>query len=181
MMAAPTLPPASAWPPERIYDEFKTPIYNYIYHLVGNRELAEDLTQDTFLKAFKALPQIDAASLKIGAWLYRIATNCAYDALRRRKLIAWLPWQDLDHEPADLSTSDPQDEAGLADLVNQTLTRMRPSYRQALLLYTQDGCTYQEIATAMHISLTGVKMYLSRARAEFRSHYQRLSEQGASQ
>src|SRR5258708_22272225 len=43
------------WSFERIYDEYKTPIYNYIYHLVGNREQADDLTQDTFVKAYKAL------------------------------------------------------------------------------------------------------------------------------
>src|SRR5262245_50372718 len=67
------------WSFERIYDEYKTPIYNYIYHLVGNREQADDLTQDTFLKAFKALPKMDA-NLKLSAWLYRIATNTAYDA-----------------------------------------------------------------------------------------------------
>ena len=58
-----------AWSFERIYDEYKTPIYNYIYHLVGSREQADDLTQDTFLKAFKALPKMDA-NLKLSAWLY---------------------------------------------------------------------------------------------------------------
>src|SRR5512146_1434210 len=96
-----------AWSFERIYDEFKTPIYNYIYHLVGSREQADDLTQETFLQAFRALPRMDA-NLKLSAWLYRIATHTAYDALRRRKLIAWLPWQDLDHEPADAESADPQ-------------------------------------------------------------------------
>ena len=50
---------AQTWAFDRIYDEFKTPIHNYIFHLVGNREQAEDLTQDTFLKAFKALPRMD--------------------------------------------------------------------------------------------------------------------------
>src|SRR5215475_16184159 len=97
----------SAWSFDQIYDEYKTPIYNYVYHLVGDREQADDLTQDTFLKAFRALPKMDA-SLKLSAWLYRIATNTAYDALRRRKLISWLPWQDLDHEPADVEGSDPK-------------------------------------------------------------------------
>ncbi|HEY7984022.1 MAG TPA: sigma-70 family RNA polymerase sigma factor, partial [Ktedonobacterales bacterium] len=78
------------WSFERIYEDFKTPIVNYIYHLVGNRDQAEDLAHDTFLKAFKALPKMDS-SLKLSAWLYRIATNTAYDALRRRKLIGFLP------------------------------------------------------------------------------------------
>jgi RNA polymerase sigma-70 factor, ECF subfamily len=164
------------WSFERIYDEFKTPIYNYIYHLVGNREQADDLTQDTFLKAFKALPKMDA-SLKLSAWLYRIATNTAYDALRRRKLISWLPWQDLDHEPADMESPDPQETIETTELVRQALSQMPHTYRAALLLYTQEGFSYKEIAEALNIAESGVKMYLSRARHSFREHFKAL-EQG---
>ncbi|HKW22698.1 MAG TPA: sigma factor, partial [Ktedonobacterales bacterium] len=59
----------SDWSFERIYDQYKTPIFNFIFHLVGNRELADDLTQDTFLKVYKALPRMDA-NLKLSAWIY---------------------------------------------------------------------------------------------------------------
>ena len=166
-----------SWSFERIYDEYKTPIYNYIYHLVGNREQADDLTQDTFMKAFKALPKMDA-SLKLSAWLYRIATNTAYDALRRRKLIAWLPWQDLDHEPADVETADPQETVGTSDLVRAALQRMPKHYRSALILYTQEGFSYAEIARVLKIAESGVKMYLSRARHSFREHYRALEQGG---
>jgi RNA polymerase sigma-70 factor, ECF subfamily len=165
------------WSFERIYDEYKTPIYNYVYHLVGNREQADDLTQDTFLKAFKALPKMDG-NLKLSAWLYRIATNTAYDALRRRKLIAWMPWQDLDHEPADLESADPQETIGTTELVNAALRRMPRHYRAALLLYTQDGFSYAEIARTLSIAESGVKMYLSRARHSFREHYRALEQGG---
>src|SRR5271165_2240036 len=141
----------NTWSFEQIYDEYKTPIYNYVYHLVGDREQADDLTQDTFLKAFRALPKMDA-SLKLSAWLYRIATNTAYDALRRRKLIAWLPWQDLDHEPADVESADPQETIGTNELVRQALRQMAPTYRSALLLYTQEGFSYGEIARQLNIA-----------------------------
>lgn len=167
-----------SWSFEEIYDEYKTPIYNYVYHLVGDREQADDLTQDTFLKAFRALPKMDA-NLKLSAWLYRIATNTAYDALRRRKLIAWLPWQDLDHEPADVEGADPQDIYGTTELVRAALCRMPHQYRSALLLYTQEGFSYSEIAHTLNIAESGVKMYLSRARQSFREHYRAL-EQGGS-
>jgi len=166
-----------AWSFERIYDEYKTPIYNYIYHLVGNREQADDLTQDTFLKAFKALPKMDA-NLKLSAWLYRIATNTSYDALRRRKLIAWLPWQDLDHEPADVESADPQETIGTSELVHAALKRMPRHYRAALLLYTQEGFSYAEIASTLNIAESGVKMYLSRARHSFREHFRALEQGG---
>lgn len=163
----------STWSFERIYDEFKTPIYNYIYHMVGDREQAEDLTQDTFLKTFKSLPKMDA-SLKLSAWLYKIATNTAYDALRRRKLISWLPWQDLEHEPADVESADPQETIGTTELVQQALRQMPPTYREALWLYTQEGYSYAEIARTLGIAESGVKMYLSRARQSFREHYRAL-------
>src|SRR5262244_2568335 len=166
----------TTWSFERIYEEFKTPIYNYVYHLVGNREQADDLTQDTFLKAYKALPKMDA-NLRLSAWLYRIATNTAYDALRRRKLIALMPWQDLDHEPADVDSADPQEIYGTTELVQAALRRMPHQYRSALLLYTQEGFSYSEIAKTLNIAESGVKMYLSRARQSFREHYRAL-EQG---
>lgn len=170
----------STWSFDQIYDEYKTPIYNYVYHLVGDREQADDLTQDTFLKAFRALPKMDA-NLKLSAWLYRIATNTAYDALRRRKLIAWLPWQDLDHEPADAESADPQEIYGTTELVRAALRRMPQQYRAALLLYTQEGFSYSEIAHTLNIAESGVKMYLSRARQSFREHYRSLEQGGGTQ
>ena len=166
-----------SWSFDHIYDEYKTPIFNYIYHLVGDREQADDLTQDTFLKAFRALPKMDS-NLKLSAWLYRIATNTAYDALRRRKLIAWLPWQDLDHEPSDAENADPQEIYGTTEIVRAALHRMPQQYRAALLLYTQEGFTYNEIAHRLNIAESGVKMYLSRARQSFREQYRALEHGG---
>ena len=168
------------WSFERIYDDFKTQIYNYIYHLVGNREQADDLTQDTFFKAYRALPRMDG-NLKVSAWLYRIATNTAYDALRRRKLITWMPWQDLDHEPADSESADPQETIGTSELVHAALRRMPRHYCAALLLYTQQGLSYAEIASALDIAESGVKMYLSRARHSFREQYKSLEHPGGDQ
>jgi RNA polymerase sigma-70 factor (ECF subfamily) len=77
---------------EDIFTRFQTPLTNFVYRLVGNREQAYDLTQDVFVKAFRALSAgttIQAAALS--SWLYRIASNTATDALRRRRLINWLP------------------------------------------------------------------------------------------
>ena len=168
------------WSFDQMYDDYKTPIYRYLLRLVGDREQADDLTQDTFVKAFRALPKMDA-TLKVSAWLYRIATNTAYDALRRRRLIAWLPWQALDHEPADVEGTDPQEIYGTTELVRAALRRMPQQYRAALLLYTQEGFSSREIATALHIAESGVKMYLSRARRSFREHYIALEGAAASQ
>lgn len=77
---------------EAIFQRFQTPITNFIYHLIGNREQAYDLAQDVFVKAYKAL--LGGTNVQPGAlsaWLYRIAANTTTDSLRRRRLISWLP------------------------------------------------------------------------------------------
>src|SRR6266852_3597661 len=77
---------------EAIFLRFQGPITNFIYHLIGNREQACDLTQDVFVKAYKAL--LGGTVVQPGAlsaWLYRIAANTTTDTLRRRRLISWLP------------------------------------------------------------------------------------------
>ena len=77
---------------EDIFTRFQTPLCNFVFRLVGNREQAFDLTQDVFVKVYRALASgttIQAGALS--SWLYRIASNTATDALRRRRLIAWLP------------------------------------------------------------------------------------------
>jgi RNA polymerase sigma-70 factor (ECF subfamily) len=77
---------------EDLFTRFQTPLINFVFRLVGNREQAYDLTQDVFVKAYRALAggtTIQAAALS--SWLYRIASNTATDALRRRRLINWLP------------------------------------------------------------------------------------------
>src|SRR6266571_1005981 len=77
---------------EAIFLRFQTPITNFIYHMIGNREQAYDLAQDVFVKAYKALlagTVVQPGALS--AWLYRIAANTTTDTLRRRRLISWLP------------------------------------------------------------------------------------------
>ena len=77
---------------EAIFLRFQGPLTNFIYRLIGNREQAYDLTQDVFVKAYKAL--LNGTVVQQGAlsaWLYRIAANTTTDTLRRRRLISWVP------------------------------------------------------------------------------------------
>lgn len=77
---------------ESIFLRYQTPITNFIYHLLGNREQACDLAQDVFVKAYKALlGGTVVQSGALSAWLYRIATNTTTDTLRRKRIISWLP------------------------------------------------------------------------------------------
>src|SRR5215472_12851456 len=97
---------------ETIFLRFQTPLTNFIYHLIGNREQAYDLTQDVFVKAYKAL--LAGTVVRPGAlsaWLYRIAANTTTDTLRRRRLIAWLPLS-LFHEDRGIGAGVLSDAGG---------------------------------------------------------------------
>ena len=145
-------------------------IYGYILGMVGNPEQAQDLTQDTFVKAFKALP--NARDLVLPAWLYRIATNTALDALRHRRRLTWLPFGPGDEEGA-LLASDPDLPTQLADteVMRATLGKLTPPQRACLLMRARDGLSIDEIAAAMGMSKGNVKITLYRAKERFRAAY----------
>lgn len=153
---------------EALYRTYGRPLLNYLYRLLGGRDEAEEAMQDTFIKAYGALPRLPQ-DVNARAWLYRIATNTARDRLRRRRLIRWLPLQDSDHgettldHPAEVATD-------RAD-VSQALARLTPRYRQPLILYTVQGYTTAEIAEMLGISRSAVKKRLVRAREQFDRAY----------
>jgi RNA polymerase sigma-70 factor, ECF subfamily len=100
---------------EAIFLRYQTPITNFIYHLIGNREQAYDLAQDVFVKAYKAL--LNGTVVQQGAlsaWLYRIAANTTTDSLRRRRLISWLPLS-LFNEDRGIGAGVVSDSGGMAN------------------------------------------------------------------
>lgn len=152
-----------------IFARYNGPIYGYILGMVGNPEQAQDLTQDTFVKAFKALPSTQDVVLP--AWLYRIATNTALDALRHRRRLFWLPFApgEDEHIPApelDLPTHFAESEALYA-----ALARLTPPQRACLLMRARDGLSIDEIAHALNMSKGNVKITLYRAKERFRAAY----------
>jgi RNA polymerase sigma-70 factor (ECF subfamily) len=162
---------------DSVYEQYRSAMRIYLFHLVSDHELANDLTQDTFLRAWRAiyLHHVPVAASHMSAYLYRIATNVAYDALRRRKLIRWNSLDDLEYEPVDDLGDDPQAHYnGPAESIALALELMPAAYRSALLLYLQEGYSYAQIAQTLSIAPKGVKMFLTRARRRFRQHYTEL-------
>lgn len=188
---------------EAIFQRFQTPIINFVFRLVGNREQAYDLAQDVFVKAYKALAggtKIHAGALS--AWLYRIAANTATDALRRKRLIAWLPLSLFNEDrgvgagvgaSGELGGSGAEDgfpgaaslydggsynggrfEQRVADreIVDKVLSKLPEKYAVCLLLYEHDGFSCNEIADILKVSPSAVKMRLMRARERFIALYQ---------
>lgn len=181
---------------EAIFTRFQTPICNYLYRLVGNREQAFDLAQDVFVKAYRALA--GGTTIQPGAlssWLYRIASNTATDALRRRRLIAWLPLSLFNEDRgvgAGMPSSESDDAApsgGLSfgsgydgarfeshvaerEAVQHVLEKLPSKYATCLLLYEYEGFSCAEIAEMLDVSPSAVKMRLMRAREKFITLYQ---------
>ncbi len=173
-----------------IYQRYAQRIYAYIYyHMKCSRDDAFDLTQETFIKAYRALPRLTAEpELNLSAWLRRIALNTCIDVIRRRKLISWQPWEQrhgegvaepASHDPG----SDPEDSYVRGETrteVHNTLCQMSVRNRMALLLREYQGMSYDEVAVVLGVSRSAVKSTLFRAREEFRKLYgEEPSEQEA--
>jgi RNA polymerase sigma-70 factor, ECF subfamily len=152
---------------ERLYQVHQRRLLAYLGRLVRDRAAAEDLCQETFLKAIRGWSGRSSPAATT-AWLYRIATNTAYDHLRRRRAAGQpLPYSDrlLSRAPA------PETALDVAELVRQTLACMPARYRLPLILHACQGYDLDEIAAALGCSYDAVKMRLFRARERFQQIY----------
>ena len=158
-----------------IVERYERPVFNLVVRMVRDRGLAEDLAQDAFVKAFRALDTYRPDQGKFSSWLFKIAHNTAIDHLRRRELDT-VPIDaggddDADfHEIlADPESGSPLDAAVRGDLVEalaEAIERLRPEYREVVTLRHQEGLAYDEIAEVAGLPLGTVKTYLHRARKE---------------
>lgn len=154
----------------RIFEEFSAPIFNYVLRMVNDRDRAADITQDTFIKAYRKLDTLtEAASTK--SWLFRIATNTAIDDMRRRRMVT--PMGDNSEMYANRPDHRPGPEAQvisatLDERVQRALMTLRPNHRQCLLLSDMDDMSSQQIGDVMGISYAAARTLLCRARGEMR-------------
>ncbi|MFN8512294.1 MAG: RNA polymerase sigma factor [Thermomicrobiales bacterium] len=155
-----------------LYAEYQRPITGYLRRLVGNGEIAEDLAQDTFLKAYKALGRTND-ELNFRAWLYRIATNNALSYHRRQRLLQWLPFASGSREPATEARY--AERVGEQELVETTLRQLKPEHASLLLMRHHQGLSLSEIATVLGVDTTVAKARLFRARHAFMRAYDEMT------
>lgn len=153
---------------EWIYEEFHRPILAHLTRMIGDRSTAEDLCQETFIKALRNWDGRDSQA-SISAWLYRIATNTAYDYLRRLRRIRFLSLSEQEPNEASMMPDDRIDET---ELVQRALAQLPLAYRLPLVMHTYEGRSTHEIAEALGCSTSAVKTRLFRARERFRNAYQ---------
>lgn len=158
----------------QLFERYHAPILNYLHRMVGDRALAEDLTQDSFIKAYNALPGT-RPDLAFKAWLYRIATNTAISHLRRRKIVQWIPFVPGFDRASDESI---ERAVGRQYDIEQTLAKLPKHYAAALLLRHYQGLSLAETAAALGISDNAAKLRLFRARKAFAEAYQAQDASG---
>jgi RNA polymerase sigma-70 factor (ECF subfamily) len=167
---------------EKAYREllgrYQRPVFSLIYRMVRDREQAEDLAQETFVRVFNNIDRYDPA-YKFSSWIFKIATNLTIDWIRRKEL----PTVSIDGSRYATSSDDIEAstitvESGdenpeqllvsreLGDQIEDAIGKLRPEYRQAIVLRHIDDRPYEEIAQIMALPLGTVKTYIHRGRKE---------------
>ncbi len=167
---------------------YERPVFALLFRMVRDRELAEDLAQETFIKALNAIESY-RPEFKFSSWIFKIANNAAIDHLRRRELDTL----SLDGSPhaetpeamqatalqigvRQQSPLDAVEAKELGGSIEAAIGQLRPEYRACILLRHVEGRAYEEIAEILNLPLGTVKTYIHRARNELRLSLAHLKE-----
>ena len=162
---------------QELVDRYQTRLLNFVYRTIGDREKAEDLVQEVFIRVYRHLHRFDT-SKKFSTWIYTIASNLAKNELRNRSrnpLVLFQTikknWEDEDRPlQFEDATSRPDDlyrKRHLRELVDEATARLPEHHRQVFVLRELEGKSYEEIAEITECNLGTVKSRLNRARNSF--------------
>ncbi len=156
----------------KLLENYRGAIYNLIYKMVRNREETEDLVQEAFMKAFKALPSFNE-DYAFSTWLYKIAINNCIDHMRKKRLKTYSmnrPVQsrdgELDREFPDTSMSPDKNilSSEKARILEAAIAELPENYRVVIILRHAEEKSYEEIAQILNLPLGTVKARIFRAR-----------------
>ena len=158
---------------ERIVRRYQRPVISLIARLLGDgwdRSLAEDLAQETFVKAYLKLSAFDS-SRRLSSWLFRIAHNTAIDAMRRARVRSPAAGREasdaavLEQAPAP-RLPDPLETQALGRALETALAGLRPEYRAAIALRYEEGLSFEEVAHVLNVPESTARSYVHRARKQ---------------
>jgi len=175
---------------ERLVQRFQSRLVTVLEHMVGHRDLAEDLAQEVFLRVYRAR-QSYVPGAKFSTWLFTIANNLAASSMRNKgrrhevslDLRDTGPWKARPLESIVQASSGQMparqlDKAEMRDVVQQAIAALSERQRMAVLLNKFEGMCYADIAEVMELTPKAVKSLLSRARVNLRDILQPYLEQG---
>ena len=147
-----------------IVESYETPVYNYVLRMVGDRALAEDLTQEIFLRIYQGLAGF-SLRCRFTTWLFQVAKNRVLDELRarERKPQSFLTLDDM--PPLEVVDAPPE-RVETIDAVWRAVAALNPDLKMALLLRDVVGLSYTEIGDALEITLATVKWRIYKARED---------------
>lgn len=157
---------------EKLVSLYAKKIYNYCYRMTDNREDAEDLTQEVFIKVYQNLKSFKGDS-KFSTWIYRIAYNTCVDRYRKNRKVDTVSLnysKDEDSVEIELVSNDPLPEEEVIKKerykkLQACIAGLKPEYKSVIILRDIQNYTYAEIAEILQVPLGTVKSHISRARA----------------
>ncbi len=160
----------------RAYDQlmslYHDAVFNIILRMVHNRQEAEDLTQETFIKAYHSIGSFNE-DYAFSTWLFKIATNHCIDFFRKRKLVTFSMDEPIKYKDEEISfeyaTKDPDVEKSMvanekSRIIRQAIEKLPDKYRMAIILRHHEEKSYEEIAEILDLPLGTVKARIFRAR-----------------
>jgi len=161
---------------EVLYERYNDRICRYLSRMVGDDGIGCELTQEVFLKAWEALLGLRDPS-RFASWLYRIATNRAYNYQQHAKLLHLIPWEEYAMREETHSIAGPEEQVEEAELLKLALARVSPTYRPCLILYVVEEYSQRQIAELLQIKESSIGRYVSRGKEELRQIYRRLTNE----
>jgi RNA polymerase sigma-70 factor (ECF subfamily) len=155
---------------EAMYSAYRGRIYTFLLLFLADPEMADDVTQETFAKAYGAFRTLTAGH-RILPWLYRIASNAAVDHLRHRKRFGWVRLGAVAETADEPHMRDDHGRVPEREHIQAVLRGLPPENAVALLLHAVEGYSYLEIADIQGCTMTAVRSRIARARASFRRAY----------
>lgn len=159
--------------PARFVEQFQHVVFSLCLRMLHHRQDAEDVAQETFLRALRSIHRVDLER-PVRPWLLGIAANRCRTALGRRRQPQENPLAIETHADPRPPLSDPDD---LASELARALDSLRPEYRAVFVLFHQQGLPYEDISAALNRPIGTIKTWLHRARAQMADH---LSRRGVS-
>ncbi len=156
-----------------LFEEHHVAVFNYLRRVLNDDALAMDLTQETFLRVLDAVERLNDVR-NPRAWVFRIATNLAFNALKRKRRFAWLPLFGKDQVQHQQQFTE---GVHRRLVIERALARLPAEQRSVLLLYAYYGFRVREIAEMMDLSESAVKMRLYRARERLREVLREMGEE----
>ena len=175
---------------ERAYRElirrYERPVFSLIFRMVRDREMAEDLAQETFIKVLNHIDRY-RPEFKFSSWLFKIANNVAIDHLRKKQLdtvsmsgsphagtSAEIEASSFEVAATGETALEELEAKELGSAIEKAIGRLRPEYRACIMLRHVEGRSYEEIAATLDLPLGTVKTYIHRARHQLRDALEHL-------